>query len=435
MMKRNNLIKKIKKDIYQSTPDVYSKIKLDQIKIEPYQENKIKERKTKLSFKYAFSSLMTLVLVFVIVVLLIKPEGEIIIDPVYNYSPLDSSEEVYAVSSVVAANLYLATFTNGDTLALSNSNNEMLINSGYSNLNKILNSIESLINNKEKSSVKQLNSDDDNYQFLLEINSMDLMMFENTYYLYYNIINEIDLSPIKYDGPGNGSWKTKEEDEDRVDEAENDDEEEDDDKEDYFEEREDIIDDIKDLDESIEGTLKYIIEGKIKFKNDSDFIYSVEAKVVENNDVEKIIFDVFQELNSRNFIRVIQSKHKEKQIFIFKEYVDLALISKNYLVLKVDKDGDYSADLIVVDENSNLMAKYEISKDFEDNEIEIEYLILLNGRIEEGEIEINIIKVGDQYQYNYKTKNDKGTSEHKGRRFRFNKDSPPGKGPVSFIGI
>ena len=34
----------------------------------------------------------------------------------------------------------------------------------------------------------------------------------------------------------------------------------------------------------------------------------------------------------------------------------------------------------------------------------------------------------------YKTKNDKGRSEYKGRRFRFN-DNSPGKGPVGFFNI
>ncbi|HHX78439.1 MAG TPA: hypothetical protein GX695_01640, partial [Acholeplasmataceae bacterium] len=176
-MKTNKLKNKIKNDIYQSTPEVYSKIKLDQINIDPFPEKKDSRRKLKFNFKYAFSSLITLVIVFVVVVLLIKPDGGTINQPVYNYSPLDSNEEVYAVSSVVATNLYLATFANTDSLAIKNSGNEMLINTEYDNLNKLLNSVESLINNKEKNNMKELISDDAAYDFMIEINSTDLLKY------------------------------------------------------------------------------------------------------------------------------------------------------------------------------------------------------------------------------------------------------------------
>lgn len=417
MMKKNELIDKIKNDIQQSTPDVYSKIKLDQIKVEPYQDKEMKQRKFRVNYKYALSSLMSLVLIFVIVVLIIKP-GENITPPVYDYSPLDSSEEVYAVSSLVATNLYLATFANTDSLAIKNSGNEMLINTEYDNLNKLLNSVESLINNKEKNNMKELISDDAAYDFMIEINSTDLLKYTNIYYLYYNIISESDLNPIRY---GNNQHSY----------GENDDETEDE-EDDYQDEKKDILEDIEDLDDSALGTVRLKIEGKIKFKNNLDFIYNVQGKMVENNNVEKIIFDVSEETNPNNYIRVIQSNNNKKQVFVFEEYVNNSLSSKNYMVLKADKDGDYSADLIVVDSKNNLMAKYEISKDADDKEIEIEYIILFNNKIEEGEIEIAIIEFGNHYQYIYKTKNDKGKSEHKGRRFRFNDNYPPGKGPVGF---
>lgn len=418
MMKTNKLKNKIKNDIYQSTPEVYSKIKLDQINIDPFPEKKDSRRKLKFNFKYAFSSLITLVIVFVVVVLLIKPDGGTINQPVYNYSPLDSNEEVYAVSSVVATNLYLATFANTDSLAIKNSGNEMLINNEYDNLNKLLNSVESLINNKEKNNMKELISDDAAYDFMIEINSTDLLKYTNIYYLYYNIISESDLNPIRY---GNNQHSY----------GENDDETEDE-EDDYQDEKKDILEDIEDLDDSALGTVRLKIEGKIKFKNNLDFIYNVQGKMVENNNVEKIIFDVSEETNPNNYIRVIQSNNNKKQVFVFEEYVNNSLSSKNYMVLKADKDGDYSADLIVVDSKNNLMAKYEISKDADDKEIEIEYIILFNNKIEEGEIEIAIIEFGNHYQYIYKTKNDKGKSEHKGRRFRFNDNYPPGKGPVGF---
>ncbi len=420
MMKKNELIDKIKNDIQQSTPDVYSKIKLDQIKVEPYQDKEMKQRKFRVNYKYALSSLMSLVLIFVIVVLIIKP-GENITPPVYDYSPLDSSEEVYAVSSLVATNLYLATFTSGDTVGIKNSNNEMLINAEYDNLNKVLNSIESLITDQEKNNIIQLESDDDDYEFLLEINSIDLMKFESTYYLYYNIIDELNLSPVKYGNSDKGSGKDKDDDYDEKD------------LDDYIDEQNDILEDIEDLDESVDGTLKLTIKGKIKFKNNADYNYSVNGRIVENNNIEKIIFDVSLEENSNDFIRVIQSKHKNKQIFIFKEYVGNSLNSKNYMSLKADKDGNYSADLIVLVESTKLISKYEISKNVSDNEIEVEYIILLNGEIEKGEIEIGVIKISNQYQYNYKTKNDKGSSEHRGSRFRFNNDTPPIEGPIVFI--
>ncbi|HHX78638.1 MAG TPA: hypothetical protein GX695_02670, partial [Acholeplasmataceae bacterium] len=231
-------------------------------------------------------------------------------------------------------------------------------------------------------------------------------------------ISESDLNPIRY---GNNQHSY----------GENDDETEDE-EDDYQDEKKDILEDIEDLDDSALGTVRLKIEGKIKFKNNLDFIYNVQGKMVENNNVEKIIFDVSEETNPNNYIRVIQSNNNKKQVFVFEEYVNNSLSSKNYMVLKADKDGDYSADLIVVDSKNNLMAKYEISKDADDKEIEIEYIILFNNKIEEGEIEIAIIEFGNHYQYIYKTKNDKGKSEHKGRRFRFNDNYPPGKGPVGF---
>ncbi|MDD5183576.1 MAG: hypothetical protein PHU02_05350, partial [Bacilli bacterium] len=408
MIKRKELKDKIKNDIYQSTPDVFSKIKLDQIAVDPYQEKEINRKKFKISYKHAFSSLITLVLVFVVVVLIAKPRQEIIPEPVYNYSPLDSSEEVYAVSSVIATNLFLASFSDNDNLSLNENVNEMLIDSQYDNLNKVLNSIESLINNKQKNSIVQLKSDDNNYEFLLEISSVDLMMFEDTYYLYYNVVEE-DLSLLKFKDDDNGRGKDDDEEDD-----------EDYDKEhEYEEEKDDIIKDIKDLDDTINGVVKLRIEGKIIYKNNPNFNYIVEGMILDNKNIEKIVFDVYEENNLNNYIRIIQSENKDKQIFIFEEFSDAILISKNYMVLKVDEDNDYSADLIVVDLISDLMSKYEISKDFDDNEMEIEYLILFSGQMEEGEIEVNIIKVGNQYQYNYKTKNEKGNSDHKEKRFRF----------------
>ena len=313
-MKTNKLKNKIKNDIYQSTPEVYSKIKLDQINIDPFPEKKDSRRKLKFNFKYAFSSLITLVIVFVVVVLLIKPDGGTINQPVYNYSPLDSNEEVYAVSSVVATNLYLATFANTDSLAIKNSGNEMLINNEYDNLNKLLNSVESLINNKEKNNMKELISDDAAYDFMIEINSTDLLKYTNIYYLYYNIISESDLNPIRY---GNNQHSY----------GENDDETEDE-EDDYQDEKKDILEDIEDLDDSALGTVRLKIEGKIKFKNNLDFIYNVQGKMVENNNVEKIIFDVSEETNPNNYIRVIQSNNNKKQVFVFEEYVNNSLSSK-----------------------------------------------------------------------------------------------------------
>ncbi|MFA5220390.1 MAG: hypothetical protein WC424_04830 [Bacilli bacterium] len=424
MIKRKELKDKIKNDIYQSTPDVFSKIKLDQIAVDPYQEKEINRKKFKISYKHAFSSLITLVLVFVVVVLIAKPRQEIIPEPVYNYSPLDSSEEVYAVSSVIATNLFLASFSDNDSLSLNENANEMLIDSQYDNLNKVLNSIESLINNKQKNSIVQLKSDDNNYEFLLEISSVDLMMFEDTYYLYYNVVEE-DLSLLKFKDDDNGRGKDDDEEDD-----------EDYDKEhEYEEEKDDIIKDIKDLDDTINGVVKLRIEGKIIYKNNPNFNYIVEGMILDNKNIEKIVFDVYEENNLNNYIRIIQSENKDKQIFIFEEFSDAILISKNYMVLKVDEDNDYSADLIVVDLISDLMSKYEISKDFDDNEMEIEYLILFSGQMEEGEIEVNIIKVGNQYQYNYKTKNEKGNSDHKEKRFRFSGESHSGEGPLVFTSV
>ncbi|MDD2258422.1 MAG: hypothetical protein PHQ79_05395 [Bacilli bacterium] len=424
MIKRKELKDKIKNDIYQSTPDVFSKIKLDQIAVDPYQEKEINRKKFKISYKHAFSSLITLVLVFVVVVLIAKPRQEIIPEPVYNYSPLDSSEEVYAVSSVIATNLFLASFSDNDNLSLNENANEMLIDSQYDNLNKVLNSIESLINNKQKNSIVQLKSDDNNYEFLLEISSVDLMMFEDTYYLYYNVVEE-DLSLLKFKDDDNGRGKDDDEEDD-----------EDYDKEhEYEEEKDDITKDIKDLDDTINGVVKLRIEGKIIYKNNPNFNYIVEGMILDNKNIEKIVFDVYEENNLNNYIRIIQSENKDKQIFIFEEFSDAILISKNYMVLKVDEDNDYSADLIVVDLISDLMSKYEISKDFDDNEMEIEYLILFSGQMEEGEIEVNIIKVGNQYQYNYKTKNEKGNSDHKEKRFRFSGESHSGEGPLVFTSV
>ncbi|MFA6827565.1 MAG: hypothetical protein WCR64_03880 [Bacilli bacterium] len=424
MIKRKELKDKIKNDIYQSTPDVFSKIKLDQIAVDPYQEKEINRKKFKISYKHAFSSLITLVLVFVVVVLIAKPRQEIIPEPVYNYSPLDSSEEVYAVSSVIATNLFLASFSDNDNLSLNENANEMLIDSQYDNLNKVLNSIESLINNKQKNSIVQLKSDDNNYEFLLEISSVDLMMFEDTYYLYYNVVEE-DLSLLKFKDDDNGRGK----DDDTEDDEDYDKEHE------YEEEKDDIIKDIKDLDDTINGVVKLRIEGKIIYKNNPNFNYIVEGMILDNKNIEKIVFDVYEENNLNNYIRIIQSENKDKQIFIFEEFSDAILISKNYMVLKVDEDNDYSADLIVVDLISDLMSKYEISKDFDDNEMEIEYLILFSGQMEEGEIEVNIIKVGNQYQYNYKTKNEKGNSDHKEKRFRFSGESHSGEGPLVFTSV
>lgn len=424
MIKRKELKDKIKNDIYQSTPDVFSKIKLDQIAVDPYQEKEINRKKFKISYKHVFSSLITLVLVFVVVVLIAKPRQEIIPEPVYNYSPLDSSEEVYAVSSVIATNLFLASFSDNDNLSLNENANEMLIDSQYDNLNKVLNSIESLINNKQKNSIVQLKSDDNNYEFLLEISSVDLMMFEDTYYLYYNVVEE-DLSLLKFKDDDNGRGKDDDEEDD-----------EDYDKEhEYEEEKDDITKDIKDLDDTINGVVKLRIEGKIIYKNNPNFNYIVEGMILDNKNIEKIVFDVYEENNLNNYIRIIQSENKDKQIFIFEEFSDAILISKNYMVLKVDEDNDYSADLIVVDLISDLMSKYEISKDFDDNEMEIEYLILFSGQMEEGEIEVNIIKVGNQYQYNYKTKNEKGNSDHKEKRFRFSGESHSGEGPLVFTSV
>lgn len=424
MIKRKELKDKIKNDIYQSTPDVFSKIKLDQIAVDPYQEKEINRKKFKISYKHAFSSLITLVLVFVVVVLIAKPRQEIIPEPVYNYSPLDSSEEVYAVSSVIATNLFLASFSDNDNLSLNENANEMLIDSQYDNLNKVLNSIESLINNKQKNSIVQLKSDDNNYEFLLEISSVDLMMFEDTYYLYYNVVEE-DLSLLKFKDDDNGRGKDDDEEDD-----------EDYDKEhEYEEEKDDITKDIKDLDDTINGVVKLRIEGKIIYKNNPNFNYIVEGMILDNKNIEKIVFDVYEENNLNNYIRIIQSENKDKQIFVFEEFSDAILISKNYMVLKVDEDNDYSADLIVVDLISDLMSKYEISKDFDDNEMEIEYLILFSGQMEEGEIEVNIIKVGNQYQYNYKTKNEKGNSDHKEKRFRFSGESHSGEGPLVFTSV
>jgi hypothetical protein len=249
-------------------------------------------------------------------------------------------------------------------------------------------------------------------------------MFEDTYYLYYNVVEE-DLSLLKFKDDDNGRGKDDDEEDD-----------EDYDKEhEYEEEKDDIIKDIKDLDDTINGVVKLRIEGKIIYKNNPNFNYIVEGMILDNKNIEKIVFDVYEENNLNNYIRIIQSENKDKQIFIFEEFSDAILISKNYMVLKVDEDNDYSADLIVVDLISDLMSKYEISKDFDDNEMEIEYLILFSGQMEEGEIEVNIIKVGNQYQYNYKTKNEKGNSDHKEKRFRFSGESHSGEGPLVFTSV
>lgn len=403
-MKLNELKEKIKSDIYQSTPDVYSKIDLNMINIEHGKKTIVRKRSIKPTFKFAFSSMMTLILVFILIVLIVKP-GENGGINVFNYSPLETNEEVYAVSSVVASNLYFSTFSNKETLSLSDNN--LLIEDEYENLNNVLNSIESLISNNRKETVVQLKSDDNNYALLLEINSIDWMMFESTYYLYYNVIEQLDLEPIKANDKDKGNGKGKS-DQDK----------------DYLNEKSDILEDIQDLDESLDGKIKTRIEGKIKFKNNLEFSYNVNGQIIENKGMTKVVFDIFSSGEPNNYIRVIQSQHKNKQIFIFKQYENNVLKFKNYLVLKTDKKGAYSAELIVDESNLNKLSKYEISKDIEDKQIEIEYLVIFDDQMEKGEILITIIESENAYQYSYETKSDKGNGTHKGKRFGFSNQGP-----------
>ena len=192
-MKNKDIQKIIKRDLSSSIPDVLPNIDLEAIEINVPERRYFNKRFT--VPRLAFVSVLSIVLVLVILL----TRGGSIIDPPIGEPNIvfNEKEEIYAISAVSAVSLLHQTIESpsnqvysgfGQTFLSTNiiANHSRLIDSHIETLNRYLNAIEPILNNREQLGFTVETSDLEGYDYKLVFKSFDLRNQPIEKVIYYN---------------------------------------------------------------------------------------------------------------------------------------------------------------------------------------------------------------------------------------------------------
>jgi len=185
-MKKKEIESRIKVEALREIPDIYERINLQQIKIEP-------KKKQTFSFNFVRTLKLSLTSIFILVSGLF----------LYNYflspnsntnTPLASETELIGFQTVSAAALLeqfnvteLNDTSNYDSIDLAFVPNESLnIDDYLDDINPFINLMETILNTDSNIKYTSFDSDVEDYEFAFTYNSQDLAKEAITYTVYYN---------------------------------------------------------------------------------------------------------------------------------------------------------------------------------------------------------------------------------------------------------
>ena len=206
-MKRKHIEKIIKRDITSNTPDVTSRINLDDITIKKPESTPWYRVFTRPRFRLAAAGVaMVLVVLFVVLVSTGDPS-----DPLPSPRPIvfEAKEEVYSVSAFTAVMLLHQTPEESNDIGhtvnpmllaypLASDTSDLLLRDHMDTLNRYLNVLEPLVDNKNRMLFTHQASDRDGYDYMSIFQGFDMRNHPIEYTLYYN--ETIDGDTIVLDG-------------------------------------------------------------------------------------------------------------------------------------------------------------------------------------------------------------------------------------------
>ncbi|MFA5758243.1 MAG: hypothetical protein WC942_02560 [Clostridia bacterium] len=200
-----NKFKNLCKDyIIDNTPDISSRIDLNNINIIENKEKAIVKKPIKLKFSlpliFKFSLAILLVIsASLLIYTLVKPSTTNL------EVGFETSEQVYTFSTLSAAkmldinmDLYELNLSGKGSGNGNNNDDNILIDAGLDDLNSHINVLEDFMGDKSTINYENLISDRLEYSYKIVFSANDMINAEKLYTIYYNIINEevLELSGI-----------------------------------------------------------------------------------------------------------------------------------------------------------------------------------------------------------------------------------------------
>lgn len=185
-MKEKEIRERIKQTALNDMPDVYEKINLNNIQIEP-------RKRPKFSFDFA-KSLKIVFTSFVLVVTGFFVYNFIINNNIDSTTPLASDLEILGFQSITGtvllgdAELEELSYNNLDSevVSLSQMTASISIDDYVDDINPFVHMMETILNSTDEITYNEFDSDDEDYQFAFSYKSSDLAKNEVTFKIYYN---------------------------------------------------------------------------------------------------------------------------------------------------------------------------------------------------------------------------------------------------------
>jgi hypothetical protein len=185
-MRKQDIEKRIRDAANMEMPDVFSKINLESIHIEPVEKRR---------FSFNFGNIMKYaVSTFALVITAVLVYNNFF-SPINNTNtPLETNEEIIGFQTVTGAilldelNVVELSYTQDDYLTqLSDQTVEEIdVNDYFDEINTLVHVMESILNQDSNIKYESFISDDENYEYAFKYTTNDLADNEITYLIYYN---------------------------------------------------------------------------------------------------------------------------------------------------------------------------------------------------------------------------------------------------------
>ena len=190
-MKVKDIKERIKQTALNEMPDVYEKINLNNIQVEP-------RKSRKFSFDFA-KSLKIVFTSFVLVVSGFFLYNFILNNNIDSTTPLASDLEILGFQSISGTVLLgdseLEELSydnlNSEVVALSQMSESITIDDYVDDINPFVHMMETILNSTNDITYNEFDSDDENYQYAFSYKSSDLAKNEVTFKVYYNKTDDL----------------------------------------------------------------------------------------------------------------------------------------------------------------------------------------------------------------------------------------------------
>lgn len=185
-MNRKELKERIRQSALEEMPDIFSKININQVSIEP----NIKETKPmRMRYKFVLSGFVLVLMAFFTFQLFFQQPSS---------QPFESDVELLAFQAVSAQSFIEYGETDLDQLSYLPHTEDLLINVSEAtdvndyldDMSKMIELGELLINEKSQIQYQELQSDDEDYDYQIRFSSMNLLGETITYDIYFNEEND-----------------------------------------------------------------------------------------------------------------------------------------------------------------------------------------------------------------------------------------------------